>query len=354
VFLLLAAIALTRLQLVVLVVPVAVVLLVMPSASVALSLVVTSLVIVSVIPWYVHLDRVSGSFLGSNAPSMLHGFGEYKGNEIFCTTAIPSYERLFGDAAKKEYSGFVWNFEHVWSLLGSNPMILMFGASILHQFKRRRTRLFHWLLFGSAMAILFADNLGSNNPEPLDPWNSLVLLFPGMVVVGCAFFFIMLDRLNLQLWLLSNLIVILTLLISATALATTLTTSSFYQFNFPPYWPPTIKTVAQLAQPDEWVTTDMPWATAWYGDRASLWLPDSLADFENFHDNVCSTGMILITPVTWEAPMSNVTTGEYKDWFPIITGVGVPQTFPLQEHYTTRGVVPAYTLWSDRPRWQSR
>jgi hypothetical protein len=233
-------------------------------------------------------------------------------------------------------------------------MILMFAASILHQFKRRRSRLFHWLVFGSALAILFANNLGSKDPEAFDPWNSLILLFPAMVVVGSAFFFIMLDRLNLQLWLLNNLIVIVTLLFSALALGTTLTTSSFFAFNFPPYWPPTIKTVAQLAQPDEWVTTDMPWATAWYGDRASLWLPDSVSDFENFHDNVCATGILLITPVTWEAPMSNVTTGEDKDWFPIVTGAGVPPNFPLQEHYTTRGKVPAYALWSDRPRWQSR
>ena len=90
--------------------------------------------------------------------------------------------------------------------------------------------------------------------------------------------------------------------------------------QFPPYWPPLIKEFAQFAQPDEWVTTDMPWATAWYGDRASLWLPDSITDFENFHDNVCPTGLILLTPVTWQSPLANVRNGEYKDWFALTVG----------------------------------
>jgi 4-amino-4-deoxy-L-arabinose transferase-like glycosyltransferase len=352
--LLLAVLCLTRLQFLILLVPVLVLLVVMPSARVLLGLLVTFLVIAAVTPWFIHLDHISGSFLGSNGPLVLHGLGEYKDNEIYCTTAIPSYEQLFADAVKKEYFGFRWNFEHAWTLLGSNPLVLLFGASILHQFKRRRTRLFHWGLFGSAIALLVSNNLGSENPEPLDPWNGLVVLMPAMIVVGSAFFFILLDRLNLQLWLLNNIVVVAVLLLTAMPLGMSVTTSSFYPFSFPPYWPPTIKTVAQLAQPDEWVTTDMPWATAWYGDRASLWLPDSLTDFENFHDNVCPTGMLLLTPVTWDAPMSNITTGEYKDWFPIITGVGVPQNFPLPEHYPTPGKIPSYTLWSDKPRWTTR
>jgi hypothetical protein len=109
--------------------------------------------------------------------------------------------------------------------------------------------------------------------------------------------------------------------------------------------------ISQLAQPDEWVTSDMPWATAWYGDRASLWLPDSLTDFENFHDNICPTGMLIFTPVTWGGPMSATLNGEYKDWFPLMTVQGTPANFPLSEHFVMPGKVPAYTLWSDRPRW---
>ena len=69
--------------------------------------------------------------------------------------------------------------------------------------------------------------------------------------------------------------------------------------------------------------------------------------------------MMMFTPVTWEGPVSNLTTGEYKEWFslmavggmPINTTIAVPQNFPLTEHFVMPGRVPAYTLWSDRPRW---
>jgi hypothetical protein len=354
--LLLAVICLTRLQLIVMVVPIVALLLVMPSSSITLSVLVALVSFGAVAPWYVHLDEVSGNFLGSNEPMVLHGLGDYKGNQVYCTTAIPSYEQIFANAAKKEYLGFRWNFEHFWSLLGANPMVLLFVAAIFHQFKRRRTRLFQWLLLLSAVAILVANNLGSADPEPIDPWNSLVILMPGMVVVGSAFFFILLDRLALQLWLLNNLIVIMTILLTAMPLATTLVTPSPYApypFAFPPYWPPMIKDLSQFAQPDEWVTSDMPWATAWYGDRASLWLPDSVSDFENFHDNVCPTGLILFTPVTWQAPLGDMRNGEYKDWFTFAIGATPPENFPLPVH-TQTSKIPDYSLWSDRPRWQTK
>ena len=356
---LLAAICLTRLQLLILIVPIVVVLLTMPTPSVFMAVVIVLAPVAAVTPWFIHLNAVSGSYLGSNAPMMLHGSDGYEGNQIYCTTTIPSYEQFFRDVARKEYGGFRWNFEHAWSLLGSNPMVLLFGASILHQFKRRRTRIFHWLIFGTIIAILLANNLGEDKPEQISTWNTIALLVPCMVVAGSAFFFILLDRLALQLWLLNNLIVTLTILLTALPLTLTLLSPGRYPFAWPPYWPYSIKMIAQLSQPDEWVTTDIPWATAWYGDRASLWLPDQVSDFENFHDNVCPTGMLLITPETSDAPLGNITTGEYKEWFSLITvgsfplnsTIPAPQNFPLTEHFVMPGKVPGYTLWSDRPRW---
>jgi len=175
-----------------------------------------------------------------------------------------------------------------------------------------------------------------------------------MVVVGTAFFFILLDRLDLQLWLLNNMIVSVTLAIVAMPLVLTLTTTSGQFYSFPPYVPPTIKLIGQFAQPEEWVTSDMPWATAWYSDRASLWLPDSLADFENLNDNICPSGILLFTPVTWAQPVANLTTGEEKDWFPFVTGINLPAHFPLSAHTATPIGGPEYSIWSDRARWQKR
>jgi hypothetical protein len=352
--LLLAAACLTRLHLLVLLVPLFVMLMVMPRANFFIPVVIALGVSAAVVPWFWHMSTVSGNPLGSNTPLLLYGQDDYKGNEIYCTTAIPSYERLLKDASKKEYIGFRWHFEHAWSLLGSNPMILLFGAAILHQFKRRRTRLFHWLLAGSAVALIAANSLGDAAPDTFGPWNAVILLFPGMVVIGTAFFFIMLDRLNLQLWLLNNIIVTAVLLLNVLPLVMTISSSSNLYYNFPPYMPPVIKTFGQYASPDEWVTSDMPWATAWYADRPSLWLPDSITDFESLHDNVCPTGVILFTPVTSASSIETFTVGEYKDWFPLVLAATAPPNFPLTIHTVTAPGGPEYSIWSDRPRWQGK
>jgi hypothetical protein len=231
-------------------------------------------------------------------------------------------------------------------------MILLFVASLLHQFKRRRARILQWLVAGSALCLIAANNLGSPQPEPVSAWNTVIVLFPAMLVVGSAFFFILLDRLNLQIPLLVSLIVIATLLLTGLPLTQTLTTVPNKYYNFPPYAPPYIKLIGDFAQSDEAVTTDMPWATAWYADHTSIWLPDSLTDFENLHDNVCPTGVLLLTPVTLSQPVSALTAGEYKDWLPFVTGYNVPPHFPLSVHTITDPGGPDYSIWCDRARWQ--
>ena len=366
--LLLAAACLTRLPLLVLLVPLFAFLMLMPRSGFFLFTALALVVVVLVTPWFLHVNTISGNPLGSNFPLVLAGQGSYMGNEIYCTTSIPSYEQLFRDAVEKEISGIRWHFENAWELLGSSPLMLLFAASLLHQYRRRRTQLFQWLLVGCAVALMIVNNLGWATPDPIGPWNVLILLFPCMAVMGSAFFFILLDRLNLQIALVNGLIVTSLLGLSLLPMILSLTAPSRSFYSFPPYMPPLIKSFGQYAQTDEWVTSDMPWATAWYADRASLWLPDSLSDFQNFHDNVCPTGVLLLTPVSWSSPFSTFTTGEYKDWLPFATqgagdrnttgeaiqGFPLPPTFPLTVHLITPPGGPDYSLWSDRPRWQMR
>jgi 4-amino-4-deoxy-L-arabinose transferase-like glycosyltransferase len=354
---LLGAACLTRLDLVILLVPLFFFLMVMPRASFILGAVISLVVIGMVVPWFVRMNNISGDPLGSNLPLLLYGQGEYAGNQIFCMSSIPSYEHIFKYATTKETSGFLYQFQHGWNLLGSNPLVFLFGASILHQFKRRRTRLFHWMIFCCAIVLIAANNLGSAAPDIVSGWNVLVLLFPCMLVMGTAFFFILLDRLNVQIMLLNSMIVTAAVVFILMPLTLTLLNPGAPYYAFPPYWPPLIKAFSQFAQPEEWVTTDMPWATAWYGDRASLWMPDSIADFENLNKNVCPTGLLLLTPVSWAEPVSTFTSGEYKDWAGFISFSGdflPPADFPLTVHSMTPAGGPDYAVWSDRPRWQER
>ena len=355
---LLGVACLTRLDLLALLVPFFVFLLLMPRGSVLLFVAIAVIVIAMVTPWFAHELAVCGNPFGSNFGLMLYGQGEYTGNQIYCMSSIPTYEHLFGYVIHKETLGIRWSLDHAWTLLGSNPLIFLFGASILHQFKRRRTRLFHWLLFFCALTLVVSTSLASPQPEAIGPWNTLIILFPCMIVFGGAFFFILLDRLNVQMHLLNSVILTSTVVIVSLPMFQTLANPPTTLYAFPPYIPPLIKQFGQYSQPDEWVTSDMPWATAWYADRPSLWLPDSYNDFQNLYDNVCPTGVIVLSQVTWSAPVKTFTTGEYKDWYAFTAGlqanVPLPQNFPLSAHTVTPPGWGDFALWSDRPRWDQQ
>src|SRR5258706_441152 len=82
---------------------------------------------------------------------------------------------------------FRWHFERAWDLLGCNPMVLLFGAAILHSFKRPRVQAFRWLILGCAVCLIAANSLGEAQPAPISSWNTLVVVLPVMLVIGTAF-----------------------------------------------------------------------------------------------------------------------------------------------------------------------
>jgi 4-amino-4-deoxy-L-arabinose transferase-like glycosyltransferase len=297
-------------------------------------------------PWFYHWYRACGNPLGSNFAWGLYGQAGYEGNQIFCHTAIPSYDSLFGASLSKEYAGFLWYFQRGWDLLGSNPLILLFAASILHQFRRRRVQAFRWLVVGSAFAIVAMTNLADAHPDPLGPWNLVVVLLPAMILVGTAFFFTLLDRLITQLPLFTVVIVIGTLALCIAPMLLVFTSFSNSYYNYPPYLPPLISYAGRGNAPENWIASDMPWATAWYGDHASLWLPETPADFTQINDNTNELSMILFTPITMGEPVTNLTSGEMKAWLPYALALAAPpETFPLHSF----GKLPAdYLIISNR------
>ncbi len=210
--------------------------------------------------WY----RACGNPLGSNLTLGLLGQGDYAGNQIYLATSIPSYTDLFKDAGAKEYAGLLWYFQRGWDLLGSNPMVLLFAVSILHEFRRRRVHNFRWLVVGCSFAIIAMTNLANAKPDPVGSWNLLAILLPSMILIGSAFFFVMLDRMTTQLPLLRATLVVTALLLSITPMLLVFTTPAYNYYNYPPYIPPTISHITRLlAPPGQWVTSDIPWATAW-------------------------------------------------------------------------------------------
>ncbi len=299
------------------------------------------------LPWFYHWYRACGNPLGSNFTWGLYGEGEYSGNQIFCNSTIPSYASVFGDSLSKECSGFLWYFQRGWDLLGSNPLVLLFAASILHEFRRPRVQAFRWFVVGGAVALVAMSSLADAKPEPLGSWNLAVVLLPSMIIIGTAFFFTLLDRLITQLPLLTVTIVVAMLALCLAPMLLTITAVNYAYYNYPPYLPPYISFVSRLANPTQWVATDMPWATAWYGDRVSLWLPETPADFTQINDNINESAFVFFSPVTLSKPATNLTSGEMKEWMTLVYGTNLPDTFPFHRYAKLPAGGPEYIVISN-------
>lgn len=319
---------LTRLHLLILVVPLLVFLLLVPQGNKLIVVPLALIVLGMTVPWFLHLYHLSGSWVGSNVPLLHYGTDGFDGNQVYCTLGAPNYEQLFKDVAGKEFTGFTWTFAHGWDLLGTNALVILFFTSILHNFKRGKAQAFRWLILGMGLCLIAANNFAVPKPTALDPWNTLVILLPGIIVVGSAYFFILVDRLHLELWLLHNAITVAMLILIALPMIGVLLDARGNRV-YPPYVPASLRAMGDYVQKDEWITADMPWAVAWYGDRSSVWLPDTLADFNEIYDDYNESGLLLITPVLLGTPATTFTSGEYKEWYPFISGGALPAHFPL-------------------------
>ena len=356
---LLGLVCLLRMHLLVLVIPLGAMLILIPHGSRLTIIPFVLIVGAMVAPWFLRMYNLTGCYIGSDVSLLHYGADGFEGNQTWCTLTAPSYDQLFKDVAGKEYIGFNWNLSHGWEMLGVNVLVPIFFVSFLHNFRQHRVRAFRWLVLSMALALVISNSLGYAQPATLDSWNVLILLLPGMLLIGSAFFFILLDRLRFELWLLHNAAAVGLLILVALPIIGNLWGEKAKR-PYPPYVPASIRAMGNyvagidkdgnVVKPhiDKWLTSDMPWAVAWYGDRSTVWIPDTLADFNDIYDNYNNSGLLLITPVLLSQPTSTFTSGEYKEWFPFVSGGALPPHFPLNDRAPTGTGFIEYLIFGQR------
>ena len=119
---------------------------------------------------------------------------------------------------------------------------------------------------------------------------------------------------------------------------------------YPPYYAPYISHISRMLSDDEILCTDIPWATAWYGNRNSLLLPRTIDDFYEIHFKTKLISGIYFTTVTRDRPyIRTLVSGDYKSWFPIQEG-RIPGDFPLTQGFPLSNRDQLFL--TDRPRWK--
>jgi len=320
-------------------------------------------------PWLVRNSRVCGSFGGLGAKTVNTGL---RGTESqMMRTFFKADDNIPALNFRSKVQGaLISQFNSLYGRLGSVIAAPMFFLALLHAFRKRETRSLRWGIL--LMWLLGAFGMGLFGPADGDIQSELQsndlypLFIPLMTFYGLGLLLVMWSRVQVMGRELARIPQVniaffgLLIVLSGFPLLTTYTDPPKISFVWPPVCPPVINQLADWYAKDEIICTDMPWAVAWYADRTSLWLPNTLSDFGDlaefrFHGKI--NGLFL-TPVTgFRGLLSDVAVGEFKAWSAfIMRDPRAAANFPLKVTkpiYLVNGAAN-YVLFADRDRWTER
>ncbi|MCX7869798.1 MAG: hypothetical protein N2322_07590, partial [Terrimicrobiaceae bacterium] len=171
---------------------------------------------------------------------------------------------------------------------------------------------------------------------------------------GFAFLLVLWGRWEFGMGLLRIVFITAVILASGAPLIMNLLAGPAGRIQWPPYVPPFIAIMGEWFREDEIIASDMPWAVAWYANRKSLLLPESIRDFTRMHDygefRQPLRGLYL-TPISGNAPLfAEIYKGRYREWAPLITRPPQVRGFPFA-FYTALPIDGECIIFSDSERW---
>ncbi len=305
--------------------------------------------LVAISPWLARNVAVSGSPLGL-APYMALNESSLFEENSFERSLSPRLQgqEVFGALQVKALKNLQRFYQVNLRTIGEGLLICLFFTTFFYRFVRRPVHTLRWCLALSLLILLLIASLYG------DATFRLVLMFwPFIILYSLAFFLLMIDRLQFQVKILNMAVTAAIILLSALPMIFTLLPPRATP-PYPPYAPGLIIYVSNLLQPHELMCTDMPWATAWYGNRNSVLLPKTLDEFYDINDIMHRFSGLYFTPLTRDQPYSrSLRSPRYLSWMPILEG-RIPGDFPLLHGLPLPIRDPEQLFLSDRPRWMEQ
>ncbi|HEY5621030.1 MAG TPA: hypothetical protein VIR77_00375 [Pontiella sp.] len=297
-------------------------------------------------PWLVRNYQVSGNPAGMVGYTALAGTSAYPENSLdrnyHPEVSIGSSINLLKQKWIENYSG---SHATVIPSLGGGILMAFFMTTFFYHFVRPQVNHLRWgigvsLLLAVILAGFFSDS----------SIQALHIFWPFVIPYGLAFFYILLDRLDLGVRLYNLWLKVFIVILAALPLLIQFAPPN-RENAYPPYHAPIIQRVAQMLTPREVICTDMPWATAWYGDRVSILVPEDLEQFYDINDYKQYISGLYFTLISKDKPfVSGLLDGPEKSWFSIMMG-NTPPDFPL------KAAVPInrqdQIFLSDHDRWSA-
>ena len=291
-------------------------------------------------PWLIRNLKVSDTLFGLAPYSALHDKNMTFERQIAPDVDPPAiasqlssrFNENFGDAMVFNQGGV------------SNALLFSFFiVTYFYRFQRRPTHLLRWGVFISWILLIICCSIWGD-----ETWRVQHTYLPVVILFGTAFFYILLDRMQITVKIVSLSIVTLFVALQALPMIFTILPPRPGN-NYPPYNLGLISFISKPFKKTELICTDMPWATAWYGNLNSLHLPTTLDEFYEVNDYHKRISLLYFTPITRDKRFnSDLTQGSYRSWFPI-TQFRMAQDFPLRN--PAQLMNGDQVLLSDYNRW---
>ncbi len=299
------------------------------------ALIFIAVFLVGLSPWLARNKIVSGGLLGMAPYTALIGTDSFPEDALERSL---SPQITAGAVAKELQHKLVTHLSRYYGqdlrTIGDGLLVCLFITAFFYRFVRTPVHLLRWCMALSALLLLFVAGVFGDVTARL-----FVVFWPLVIIYGFAFFFILLERLQLRVRLFNLAITTLFVVLAALPLILTMMPPRV-GFPYPPYYHLITRNVSSLLEPVEIMCTDMPWATAWYGNRTSLLLPSSMDEFYEINDYTKQIDGIYFTQLTLNKPwVKTLLMGRDRSWFPLFES-RIPADFPLPHGMT----IPSGTM----------
>ena len=307
-----------------------------------------------VIPWLARNYSVSGSPLGIAGYELVAPVNSGESGYLRSISGPPPFSGI--NPLHRLKNALFLHTEDLFSFLGMNLAAAMFFVSLIHRFRSKNTAMFRWCILlmwlGAFAAMAFCGVQGNVSRNQFH-----VLFIPIFVFYGLAFLMVLYTRLEVQLPAIRIAFLSLVVFLCSLPLLATLLAGQGVAIQWPPYVPPFIAILSDWFDEKEVIASDMPWAVAWYANRPSILLPQTIKDFNKLSDyRVLGSAIhgLYLTPVTGNQRLfGDIYKGAYTDWVFLITRPPNIQGFPLQ-FFTPLPIDGECIIFADRDRWSRR
>jgi hypothetical protein len=287
------------------------------------------------LPWLARNRQVSGHALGLAPYAALTESAEYPDLSLE-RSAAPSIHRVRAWRAvrQKIRANVSVLLDRQFGLLGAGLAGAFFIVSLFVPSDERETGHLRWLVvLGFVLLNLMVAAAGRGQIP------ALAILYPVVILFGCAFLFATLEQRGLTGALGVGVLVAL----AATPPALKMSGPPA-AYPYPPYYPALNAGVAAMLAEDETLATDVPWATAWYGKRTSLLLPRGVPDLEAIQAKGGKLGGIYFA--------NRARSEAAADAWSVVRAGSAPPGFPFQHALHVPPGTRDQVFVSDRVRWE--